>query len=319
MDERPKRRAITRQVSQQQSTVPSSNLPFQGYTPGARFGPPQESAFRPVNPSPQTFVQPQHMPYSERNFVLRQPTQTVYYGEAAQIRHNPQVPYVTESPPLRQSTPQPIHSEPLPQRYSSPQTSPKQGNFGAVGTPTHSPTNPQQRSPPSARPITAAADLSSLGAASSMYVDPNESHELTDALVSNLSNMSLTLPDEIEEDTDEEEDDGMTHPNKFPVEIEYHENRYCLYKRQGTRSGLKQKQSKTDPKHHIKYYQKDLVRICRCGKYSQMDGALVHGRANDCDGYEIHYSQKCKWKAYDDFKTGKRVLIRLCKCYKPML
>ena len=49
-----------------------------------------------------------------------------------------------------------------------------------------------------------------------------------------------------------------------------------------------------------------------------MDGALAHGRANDCDGYEIHYSQKCKWKAYDDFKTGKRVLIRLCKCYKPM-
>ena len=62
-----------------------------------------------------------------------------------------------------------------------------------------------------------------------------------------------------------------------------------------------------------------FCRICRCGAYTQMDGALVHGRANDCDGYEIHYSQKCKWKAYDDFKTGKRVLIRLCKCYKPML
>ena len=46
-----------------------------------------------------------------------------------------------------------------------------------------------------------------------------------------------------------------------------------------------------------------------------MDGALVHGRANDCDGYEIHYSQKCKWKAYDDFKTGNRVLTRLDKCY----
>ncbi|KAF6036552.1 hypothetical protein EB796_005142 [Bugula neritina] len=50
-----------------------------------------------------------------------------------------------------------------------------------------------------------------------------------------------------------------------------------------------------------------------------MDGALTHGRNNDCDGYEIHYSQKCKWKAFDDFRTGQRVLIRLCKCYKPPL
>ena len=98
---------------------------------------------------------------------------------------------------------------------------------------------------------------------------------------------------------------------------------YILY-----RSGLKIKQrraviynaftSQTDDQvEHIKYYQKDLVRICRCGQYPQMDGALTHGRSNDCDGYEIHYNQKCKWKAYDDFKTGKRVLVRLCKCYKP--
>ncbi|XP_067948736.1 uncharacterized protein [Watersipora subatra] len=136
---------------------------------------------------------------------------------------------------------------------------------------------------------------------------------------------------DVDTDSDRDEDDGLTHPNKFPVEIEYHENKHCLYKRQNTRSGPKIKQRKStvyNPSgpsltgtevQQIKYFQKDLVRICRCGKYSQMDGALVQGRANDCDGYEIHYSQKCKWKAYDDYKTGKRVLIRLCKCYKPML
>ncbi|XP_067948164.1 uncharacterized protein [Watersipora subatra] len=130
------------------------------------------------------------------------------------------------------------------------------------------------------------------------------------------------------EDTDSDEEEFTTHPNKFPVEIEYHDNKFCLYKRQPTRSGMKMKQVKAsvyDPMtsetrnqlQQIKYYQKDLIRICRCGKYSEMDGALVQGRANDCDGYEIHYSQKCKWKAYDDYKTGQRVLIRLCKCYKP--
>ena len=59
--------------------------------------------------------------------------------------------------------------------------------------------------------------------------------------------------------------------------------------------------------------------VCRCGSYPTMDGALAHGRSNDCDGYEIHYNLKCRWKAYDDFKSGKRVLIRLCKCYKPVI
>ena len=44
---------------------------------------------------------------------------------------------------------------------------------------------------------------------------------------------------------------------------------------------------------------------------------LNRGRDNDTDGYEIHYNNKCRWKAYEDFKTKKRVLIRLCKCYKP--
>ncbi|KAF6023065.1 hypothetical protein EB796_018632 [Bugula neritina] len=101
------------------------------------------------------------------------------------------------------------------------------------------------------------------------------------------------------------------------------------FRRQPTRSGFKVKpqiasvyspysDSLCQPQvTYTKYYQKDIVRICRCGQYSQMEGALSHGRNNDCDGYEIHYSQKCKWKAYDDFKTGARVLIRLCKCYKP--
>ncbi|MEM7348403.1 MAG: NAD-dependent epimerase/dehydratase family protein [Chloroflexota bacterium] len=32
----------------------------------------------------------------------------------------------------------------------------------------------------------------------------------------------------------------------------------------------------------------------------------------------IDKGQKCRWKAYDDYKTGQRVLIRLCKCYKPL-
>ncbi|XP_067948737.1 uncharacterized protein [Watersipora subatra] len=141
----------------------------------------------------------------------------------------------------------------------------------------------------------------------------------------------LSTRNDCQSDSDSDSSDGLTHPNKFPVEIEYHDNQHCVYRRQNTRSGPKVKQRRSTvyrpngsplmgmEVQQVKYYQKDLVRICRCGKYSQMDGALVQGRANDCDGYEIHYSQKCKWKAYDDYKTGKRVLIRLCKCYKPML
>jgi len=46
---------------------------------------------------------------------------------------------------------------------------------------------------------------------------------------------------------------------------------------------------------------------------------LASGLTEETNGYEIHYSQKCKWKAYDDFKTGERVLIRLCKCYSTKL
>ncbi|KAF6036551.1 hypothetical protein EB796_005141 [Bugula neritina] len=110
------------------------------------------------------------------------------------------------------------------------------------------------------------------------------------------------------EDSDSEEDD-LTHPNKFPSGVKVKQMKNTVYDPLAAQS-----RSETQ---HVKYYQKDLVRICRCGQYSQMEGALSHGRNNDCDGYEIHYSQKCKWKAYDDFKTGARVLIRLCKCYKP--
>ena len=40
---------------------------------------------------------------------------------------------------------------------------------------------------------------------------------------------------EVDSDSDSDDDDGLTHPNKFPVEIEYHDNQYCLYKRQPTR------------------------------------------------------------------------------------
>lgn len=134
---------------------------------------------------------------------------------------------------------------------------------------------------------------------------------------------------DVDSDSDDDTSD-QTHPNKYPVEIEEHYSKACGYRRQGTRSGPKIKhrnvtvydpitlEPKNEPQQ-IKYYQKDIVRTCRCGRYPQMDGALTHGRSNDCDGYEIHYNQKCKWKAYDDFKTGKRVLIRLCKCYKPSL
>jgi len=139
-----------------------------------------------------------------------------------------------------------------------------------------------------------------------------------------------SLTNGLDLDSDSDDDCNSSHPNKYPVEIEEHFTKACGYRRQPTRSGPKIKQRNVtsyDPvtyeqriePHQIKYYQKDIVRICRCGRYPQMDGALTHGRSNDCDGYEIHYNQKCKWKAYDDFKTGKRVLIRLCKCYKPSL
>ena len=37
------------------------------------------------------------------------------------------------------------------------------------------------------------------------------------------------------EDSDSDDEDSLTHPNKFPVEIEYHDNKYCLYKMQPTR------------------------------------------------------------------------------------
>ena len=59
-------------------------------------------------------------------------------------------------------------------------------------------------------------------------------------------------------------------------------------------------------------------RVCHCNKYKNRENLLRDGFSSEIDGYEVHYSQKCKWKAYDDFKTGKRVLIRLCKCYKPV-
>ena len=59
-------------------------------------------------------------------------------------------------------------------------------------------------------------------------------------------------------------------------------------------------------------------RVCRCGLYNTQECMLSNnGRPNDCDGYEVHYNQKCRWKSYEDFKTKRRVLIRLCKCYKP--
>lgn len=38
-----------------------------------------------------------------------------------------------------------------------------------------------------------------------------------------------------EDDTDSDNEDSLSHPNKFPVEIEYHDNRYCSYRRQPTR------------------------------------------------------------------------------------
>ena len=61
-----------------------------------------------------------------------------------------------------------------------------------------------------------------------------------------------------------------------------------------------------------------LYRVCVCGNEVDMEQMLLNrGRDNDTDGYEIHYNNKCRWKAYEDFKTKKRVLIRLCKCYKP--
>ncbi|KAF6036550.1 hypothetical protein EB796_005140 [Bugula neritina] len=133
------------------------------------------------------------------------------------------------------------------------------------------------------------------------------------------------LSDEAENSDDSQ---PQSHPNKYPVAIEHHGSKQCIYRRQPTRSGSTVKEQHVriynpyssqceSQVQYIKIYQKHLVRICRCGQYSQMEGALSHGRNNDCDGYEIHYSQKCKWKAYDDFKTGARVLIRLCKCYKP--
>ncbi|XP_067948629.1 uncharacterized protein [Watersipora subatra] len=191
-------------------------------------------------------------------------------------------------------------------------------------------------STPTARQTTSPKMLPSTSIDSDTH-SPNSVNTLASALqdlqVSPLEDLSAeTAGVEInssDSDDDETEHTG-THPNKYPVEIEYHDNQQCGFRRQSTRSGPKMKQQQStvyDPLtgqnvpqvHRIKYYQKHLVRICRCGKYSQMDGALVQGRANDCDGYEIHYSQKCKWKAYDDYKTGQRVLIRLCKCYKPPL
>ncbi|XP_067949179.1 uncharacterized protein [Watersipora subatra] len=109
-----------------------------------------------------------------------------------------------------------------------------------------------------------------------------------------------------------------THPNKYPVQIECHGSKFCGYRRQQSRSGYKLLHLKGEggDTQQIRYYKKDLVRVCKCGQQKSMDEFLLNGSGVETDGYEIHYSQKCKWKAYDDYKTGQRVLIRLCKCYE---
>ncbi|KAF6034952.1 hypothetical protein EB796_006740 [Bugula neritina] len=138
------------------------------------------------------------------------------------------------------------------------------------------------------------------------------------------------LAEEFSSDSDPED----THPNKFGIAIEEHFHRDCAYRRQPIRSGpqikvIKKTGSAYNPPSLIagpevnqeqtrKYYRKDLVRICVCGRYDTKDALLANrGRDNDADGYEVHYNIKCRWKSYEDFKTKQRVLIRLCKCYKP--
>lgn len=43
------------------------------------------------------------------------------------------------------------------------------------------------------------------------------------------------VDDEDRSDSDEEEQGASTHPNKYPVEIESHDNAHCSYRRQPTR------------------------------------------------------------------------------------
>ena len=38
-----------------------------------------------------------------------------------------------------------------------------------------------------------------------------------------------------QDDSDSDEETTLSHPNKFPVEIEHHDNRFCSYKRQPNR------------------------------------------------------------------------------------
>ncbi|XP_067944104.1 uncharacterized protein [Watersipora subatra] len=138
----------------------------------------------------------------------------------------------------------------------------------------------------------------------------------------------------LDEESDSDTDITETHPNKFPIAIEMHTNRNCGYKRQPIRSGPQVKVIKSsgesynvnsptetpevDQEFMRRYYRKDLVRLCVCGRYDTKEPLLENrGRDNDADGYEVHYSIKCRWKSYEDFKTKTRVIIRLCKCYKP--
>ena len=43
------------------------------------------------------------------------------------------------------------------------------------------------------------------------------------------------LSQDQQDDSDSDEETTLSHPNKFPVEIEHHDNKFCSYKRQPTR------------------------------------------------------------------------------------
>lgn len=44
-----------------------------------------------------------------------------------------------------------------------------------------------------------------------------------------------TFDEDNDSDDCSDEETTLSHPNKYPIEIEYHDNKYCCYKRQPTR------------------------------------------------------------------------------------
>ena len=68
--------------------------------------------------------------------------------------------------------------------------------------------------------------------------DPTSQSHTSASSVSSQSHFlqqGNNLSHDQQDDSDSDEETTLSHPNKFPVEIEHHDNRFCSYKRQPTR------------------------------------------------------------------------------------